>query len=241
MEEYIRDRLIKKLSLFFIMLVILVPLTTKAFNHRAKELVVGKSPDVNVNLYATERKGHLEKFRLDVNGAVQYFPFWKNVSNEAYSPQLIYNDINQNGEKELIIILTTSYGSRIIHQNVHVLHKTKTNIGDVYREVSVDNPMSTLLKTVETDITKSEAIITIGNKKNVIKIDKLDIAPKNLFPDIVTGNLIRFKVLDNELTAILGAQITPVGGYIGSFHISYELKQNRYQVKKVEFYPIELS
>ena len=81
--------------------------------------------------------------------------------------------------------------------------------GEIYREIIVDNPMAILLKNVKTKLTKSEAIINIGNERTVIELDKLGIDPENLFLDVVTGNLVRFDVLDNELTAIMGAQTSP--------------------------------
>ncbi|WP_339250105.1 hypothetical protein NSQ43_10880 [Sporosarcina sp. FSL W8-0480] len=213
----------------------LIVLMIKPVKSMSGEEVVGKIPEAYIYLYATEREGNLEKFRLEANGAIQYFPFWINVSNESYWPQLIYSDINHDGEKELIIILTKGYGTGTILQEVHVLHNTETNIGNVYREMIVDNPMAILLKNVKTKLTKSVATITIGNEKTVIKIDKLRIEPKNLFSDVVTDNLIRFEVIDNKLMAIVGAQIAPAGGYIGSFHLTYEFQNGLYECRKIEF------
>ncbi|MGG2082540.1 hypothetical protein [Lysinibacillus pakistanensis] len=37
------------------------------------------------------------------------------------------------------------------------------------------------------------------------------------------------------MTAIIGAQIAPVGGYIGSFYITYILKDKKFQLKKIKF------
>ncbi|WP_317946133.1 hypothetical protein [Sporosarcina saromensis] len=47
--------------------------------------------------------------------------------------------------------------------------------------------------------------------------------------------MIRFEVIDNQLTAIIGAQISPVGGYIGSFHITYQFENGMYEGTKIEF------
>lgn len=199
------------------------------------EKVVGNLQEDNVTLYASEREGNLEKFRLEANGINQYFPFWINVDNEAYWPQLFYKDINQDGEKELIIVLTRGYGTGLINQEVHVLQKTETNMGNVYKEMIVDNPLEILLKNVKTKLTKSSATINIGNNITDINLDKLGIDAKNIFSDIVTDNLVRFSVLNNELTAIIGAQVSPVGGYIGSFYITYEYKNGMYIVKKIDF------
>ena len=204
-------------------------------NNKTVEIVVGKLPNENLTLYATEREDYLENFRLESNGVTQYFPDWKNVSNESYWPIFFYNDINQDGKKELIIILTKGYGTGLIDQDVHVLHKTKSNAGLVYKEIIVDNPMTAILKNVRTQLKKSEATINIANEKISIKVSDLGIDPKNLFSNIVTGNLVSFDVLNNELVAIIGAQISPVGGYIGSFHVTYIFKDGMYQVKNITF------
>lgn len=231
--------------LLCVILLMEIPLDTKAFNNEndkitstqneTEEKAVGNLPEANVTLYAIEREGYLGNFQLEANGVIQHFPYWINVSNPAYWPQLFYNDINQDGKKELVVILTREYGTGLINQDIHVLHENKTNLGNVYKEVLVDNPISILLKNVKTKLTKSEAIINIGNEKTDIKIDQFGINPKQLFSDIVTENLVRYEVLDNELTAIIGAQISPVGGYIGSFHITYEYKNGMYEVKRIEF------
>ena len=150
-------------------------------------------------------------------------------------PQLVNIDINLDGKKELIVILTRGYGTGIINQEVHVLHTTETDFGDVYQEIIVDNPTAILLKNVKMELTKSKAIITIGDVKTVINLEKLGIEPRNLFTDITTVNLLRFEVIDNKLTAIVGAQVSPVGGYIGSFRITYAFKNGMYEGTNIEF------
>lgn len=231
------NRSLIRFTIFFVTLLILISLEIKALanQNETEDKIVGNLPEVNVTLYAIERDGYLENFKLKSNGGIQYYPSWINVSNEAYKPQLFYNDINSDGKKELIIILTTGYGTGIIEQNIYVLHKTKTDIGEVYKEIIVDNPMTILLKNVKTKLTKSKAIINIGNEQTIINIDELDIDPKNLFSDIVTGNIVKFNVLNDKLTAIIGAQVSPVGGYIGSFYITYTFKDGMYQLKRIKF------
>lgn len=231
------------ISIFLLLSLLTFPIGTKAYKTDNKflmqkqttEEIVGELPGTNIILYANEREGRLEKFRLEANGTIQYFPFWINVSNESYWPQLVNIDINLDGKNELIIILTRGYGTGIINQEVHVLHTTETDFGDVYQEIIVDNPTAILLKNVKMELTKSKAIITIGDVKTVIKLEELGIEPRNLFTDITTVNLLRFEVIDNKLTAIVGAQVSPVGGYIGSFRITYAFKNGMYEGTNIEF------
>jgi hypothetical protein len=250
-EGNILNRLLIRFTLLFVILLILIPIGTMALNHdtsktisiksKTKEKVVGSLPEANVTLYAVEREGDLEGFRLGIDGSVKYFPYWVNVSNKTYWPQLFYKDINKDGVNELIIVLTTGYGTGVKEQTVHVFQKTKTDVGEIYREINVDNPISILKKNVKTNLTKSKAIIIIGNKRTVVKIEKLGIVPAHLSSDVVTGNIVHFDVLENELTAIMGAQIAPAGGYIGDFYITYKFKDDIYQVGRIKFIPLENS
>ena len=179
----------------------------------------------------------LENFRLHLLSGDKYLPFWFNVSNQTYWPNTFYKDINQDGKKELIFVLTTGYGNDIVKQNVHVFHQIKTNLGNSYKEILVDNPIAIILKNVKTKLTKTEAIINIGTKKTVLKIDKIGINSKDLFPDISISNISKIEILDNKLTAIIGATISPAGGYVGDFHITYTFKDKMYQLEKIKFIP----
>ncbi|MDU1844948.1 MAG: hypothetical protein E6778_05340 [Niallia nealsonii] len=240
-------RLLTKFTVLFVILFMLIPLETYAVEkriskivtnqHKTEEILVESLPEAGINLYATEREGMLENFRLHLLSGDKYLPFWFNVSNQTYWPNTFYKDINQDGKKELIFVLTTGYGNDIVKQNVHVFHQIKTNLGNSYKEILVDNPMAIILKNVKTKLTKTEAIINIGTKKTVLKIDKIGINSKDLFPDISISNISKIEILDNKLTAIIGATISPAGGYVGDFRITYTFKDKMYQLEKIKFIP----
>lgn len=196
--------------------------------------VVASLSEANATLYAVKRDGYFEDFKLVANGSGGYFPFWRNVTNPAYAPKLFYNDINGDGKKDLIIVLTLGYGTGFLNSEAHVFQKIKSNIGEVYQEVLVDNPKAILLKNVKTKLTPHEAEVTIGNKKTIINIEKMEIKPENLFTDIYFGNIISFDVVNNELKAAMEGQISPAG-FIGAIEITYEFKDKMYQAKKVQF------
>ena len=59
---------------------------------------------------------------------------------------MYYKDINSDGSKEIIIVLTTDYGTGILEQNVHVFHNNKTNTGEAFKEVLADNPITIIQK-----------------------------------------------------------------------------------------------
>ncbi|AXN40743.1 hypothetical protein ACFWMS_28055 [Peribacillus butanolivorans] len=90
------------------------------------------------------------------------------------------------------------------------------------------------MKNVKTKLTQHEAVVSIGDKKTVINIEKFQIPPDHLFNDVAFGSIVKFDVVDNHLVASVGGQITPAM-FIGTIEISYEFKDKMYQAKKIEF------
>ncbi|MDQ0878866.1 hypothetical protein QFZ77_007525 [Paenibacillus sp. V4I3] len=215
----------------------ITPISNKA---ESKQHAVATLPEAKATLYATEREGYYEKFILQINGTNRSFPDWKNVDNPTYAPRLFFNDINHDGKKELVIVLTKDYGTGVLDTEVHVFQSTLTNTDEVYEEVLVDNPISILLKNVKTRLTAREAEIIIGDKKTLEHIEKFKISPENLFLDVAFGNIVKFSVIDNQLMVSIPGQISP-GSFIGAIVITYEYKDKMYQAKKVEYGNVEWS
>ncbi|WP_226681585.1 hypothetical protein [Sutcliffiella horikoshii] len=196
---------------------------------------VGEIEEANIKLYADVKGDYLKNFQLNFDEQRLKFPSWKNVSNQTYYPKLFYSDLNSDGLKDLVIILTLGYGTGVIEQEVHVLHDD----GEHIYEIPVQNPKEIIEKNVKTKITPSQVIITIHEEKQVkMDIKNLGIDTKDLFSSVVTANLIRYDVINNKLTAIIGAQVAPVGGYIGDFIITYRYKDDKYRLDKIDFKPI---
>lgn len=195
--------------------------TEESIVHAQTKKVVAKSEEANATLYASERKdvGWLEKFEIKIDGITYHKPYWINSNNPSYAPRILFNDINQDGRNDLVIVLIKGHGTGVLDSEVHVFHKNKTNIGEIYEEVLVDNPMAIILKNVKTKLTPKEAVVTIGDKKSVINLEKFAIPPDHLFPDIGFGSQINFDVVDNKLVASVGGQITPAM-FIGAVELT---------------------
>ena len=223
----------------------LFPLKTYAVENKNYEIainqntvvqkIVGSIQGEDITLYATEKEGELTDFKLKAKGYTYSFPRWINVSNETYYPQLLFNDIDNDGVKELIIVLTTDTGSEVAIQQVHVFNIE--NNGEVFEEILVDNPLAIINKNVKTKLTKSQATISIGNRVTKINIEKLGIVPSHMFPNVAFGSILKFEVINNTLTAKVAATISPSGGYLGDIVITYILKDNMFQAENISFAP----
>lgn len=232
----------KKILIFIIAFSLFAVLTkAKAMLNEYDE--IAKSDKAGAILYAKKTNGLYTDFKIDFHGGILSKPYWINTTNPTWAPEIIYEDINQDEKKELVIVLTQGTGTGILQQEVHVFQIQqqkfdKTQI-PVPVEVLVEDPIAIVLKNVKTELTPHKANVTIGDKPYTIDIRPYEIQPKHLFGDIYFGNLINFEVKDNQLIAQVGGQISPAGGYIGDIQITYTLKDKMYQAKSVEFKPIE--
>ncbi|WNN78209.1 hypothetical protein RKS58_10305 [Lysinibacillus capsici] len=204
---------------------------------------IAKSDKVGVTIYAKKLNGLYIDFKIDFQGSILSKPYWINTTSPTWSPEIIYEDISQDGKKELVIILTKDIGTGVLQREVHVFQTQPRKSGKTQSlipvEVPVDEPLAILLKNVKTELTPNKASINIGDKKYRVDIKPLGIQPGHLFDEIYFGNLINFEIENNQLVAKLGGQISPVGGYIGDIQITYIFKDKMYQVKSVEFIPHE--
>ncbi|KOO40345.1 hypothetical protein AMD01_21375 [Priestia koreensis] len=202
-----------------------------SFGKTSKNIVITKN---NVELSAYENNGRLMDFILKKGNKKLSFPTWKNVSNPTYSPQLLSEDINNDGLKEVIVILTTGYGSGVLFQEVHVFNENKEGLFD---EVKVEDALEIVKDNVKTNLTNSTASIIIGDKDINIDISKFPFDPQRKFENVAFGSITQYKVLNHSLVAEVSATVAPDGGYIGDISILYKLKRGTYQAGKIKFTP----
>ncbi|MFB5087003.1 hypothetical protein PGC35_07240 [Psychrobacillus sp. PGGUH221] len=224
---------ILKILAIFTLIILIVPMGIKA---STAEKVVGNLPEAELTLYATEKEGDLTNFKLTVKRQTYFFPRWLNSPNVTYYPKVYYSDINDDGRKEIVIVLTTDTGTGVIIQEPHVFHVDDN--GDLSEKL-VDNPMAIINKNVKTKLSSSKAIVSIGKENNKINIKQLDIVPSHIFKNVAIGSTLRFEVIDNKLVAKVGLTIAPAGGSIGEIHITYMFKDNMYQAKQINLIPNE--
>lgn len=195
--------------------------------------IVAKSSKEKITLYAKKIDGLYQDFKIQFRDELYSRPFWINVTNPSYSPQIYYEDIDKDKIKELIIILTKGYGTGAVDQEVYVYRYTNGLI-----EVLVDNPLAIINKNVKTKLTKKEAKLSIGNNNYVLDLSPVGIKPENIFNDVSFGGIIKYEVDKNQLIARVAAQISPAY-FIGEVIIPYEYRDKMYQAKSIDFQPYQ--
>ncbi|WP_066069691.1 hypothetical protein [Neobacillus soli] len=194
--------------------------------------MVAKSGKDDITIYAKKIDDLYYDFKIDFKGRIASRPFWMNVINPTYAPQIYYEDINKDEKKELIIILTKGYGTGALDEEVYVFEIDSNRFG----ELLVDNPLAVVLKNAKTRLTPTEGEISIGNKQYVVDISPVGIKPENVFKDIYFGGIIKYEVENNHLIARLAAQVSPAH-FIGEVIITYGYREKMYQAKSVDFQP----
>lgn len=105
--------------------------------------IIASLPSENISLYGTDKKdGSFSSIIIDINGFKKRFN-WQTLSNPTFSPIISLNDINNDGEKELIIKLTTNEGTGVYINEVHVFNLRNLT------EIEVENPLKILKKNLD--------------------------------------------------------------------------------------------
>lgn len=191
---------------------------------------VCSNPEAKARLYPfQEINGMYDGFILEVNGNRQYFN-WKNVSNPTFAPRIIFTDINQDDEEELIIILTTGTGTGVHIEDIHVLNP------GTFTEFEVEAPAEIVKQNIVTGIAcdgdQVVIHIKIGDEETTVYKDK-DYAAA-WFDSVSVGDNLHHEVIDNKLVVKMGVQASPAG-FVGEIEATYVFENGKYRVKSITY------
>ncbi len=194
--------------------------------------IVSKNSKENITLYAKKMDSLYRGFKIDFKGGIYTRPFWNSETNPTYAPQIFYNDINQDNRAELVITLTTGYGTGLLLEDVYVFDTVDNRL----IEEIVDHPLTILKKNVKTKLTADKAEIILNDKIWTVDLSPFELKPDNLFDDISFGSIVDYEVINNRLMVRVSGQVSPAM-FVGDVIITYEYGQNMYQAKTIDFIP----
>ncbi len=184
-----------------------------------------------------ETDGSYKGFILEIKGERKYFD-WENTVNPTYAPKMLYDDINNDGKNELIIILTIGTGTGVHIEKTHVIDL------DNFMEYEVVNPLDIISQNVETSIIHEDENVTIsviinGQVFNVI-LDENYISNDDWAEKVIFKNIIKYSIEDSKLKAIVSAQVSPTV-FVGDIVITYKLEDNKYVMDELNYVPYEFN
>ncbi len=129
---------------------------------------------------------------------------WVNVSNPSFYPAIATADVNNDGKKEIIVVLTKATGTEVNQQEIHVLDSN-------LKELSIEDPLEFIKNKVSSAITEENEQVNVlveYNGKTVEKTYKSSDATL-WFKNVHFGSIVNYKVENNKITATIPGQVSP--------------------------------
>ncbi len=153
-----------------------------------------------------ENNGMYEEITIETKDNQKTFQ-WRNVTNPTYVPIKYIADVNNDNKDEIIIILTTGYGTGVHVQDIHILNLENLT------EIFIEDPIEAINSTV------TSSIIADGNKVNVeVKWDNQTIEKTYdksyaglWFEKVAFGSHVEYEVENNRIVAKVSCAISPAG------------------------------
>lgn len=183
----------------------------------APSSLLSESSDKKVSIYGIKEEGDLfSSLEIVINGDKRTFD-WRNVTNPSFYPQISVIDLNEDGEEEIVIVLTKATGTGIHDSEVHVL---KTD----FTEIPVSNPTNFLQEKIQVELEKDkekevrEYTIVADGQKHIFKFNESD--ANQWYEKPTFQNILRYGIKDQELIAEIPIQISE-GNYLGDAIVKY--------------------
>lgn len=177
-------------------------------------------------LYALQEKdGVYSPLLVEHEGQFAVFN-WNNVTNPTYKPQILSQDLTGDGANEIMIILTTGYGTGAKTEEPHILLDMK--------EIPIADPLESIKKRVQSRVTAEQVVISIDNETITIPRNEIPVDPSMIFRSLGTGSIITFDLQGNGLRSHIPAQLSPAH-FLGEFVLTYQFMKDRFEVSTIEF------
>ncbi len=116
-------------------------------------------PEDGIYLYGVEPKGMI----LYQSGKGTYFD-WPGLTPRFVLPEMLYDDLDNNGKKELSVVLCTMTGTGVKVKDLHVLTVKKADTNPTYKKY-------TLLGKDTNELVKEELTSTLDGEEKKLKIE----------------------------------------------------------------------
>ncbi|HEY2495323.1 MAG TPA: stalk domain-containing protein [Paenibacillus sp.] len=156
-----------------------------------------------------------------------------NVINPSYAPEILLADVNGDGKDEIVIILTTGYGTGVYQSEVRVLE------GNTGHGIHTENALSVFSKQFSEGNLTAKGIEFDLNKQHILIPDaEVSAVYKDGNQKIEVGSIIRYEVENNILKATTAVPRL-FSDYAGELQVQYVFKDNVLQGGTASFIPYE--
>lgn len=199
-------------------------------------VLLASLPDDQIYIYGDKNDfnttGGYDGLYLSINGVNRYYE-WMNIEKDSFLPELILKDINGDGKKELVVILTIGEGTGVNRKTIHVINPQN------FVETNVTDPLDIIEKYTDTSIVHENGSVTVtvqvNGKDSVVTLPE-DYAQEWGEEKAWFGSIVTYEVDGSMLKAIVPAQIS-ITVFSGEIEITYAFDGSQYVMKSIEYIP----
>jgi len=189
--------------------------------------MIAESDDKTVHITGTKtNEGTYDHLRIETAAFSRSMPGY-NVTNPTYAPQIFQEDVNGDGNHEIVVILTTGYGTGVYRSDV-VVYNSK---GD---RIPVEDADTAFLKQFSGSFTGQGLSLNVYGQSYQVPYALIltDRQHLNARPQI--GSIMQFSAADGVLTATTAVQISPAE-FLGDLTFTYSFKNGQLQAGDATF------
>lgn len=163
---------------------------------KAEDVIISSPENTNSDVYT--------RLTVQVGKLNKTFP-WKNVTNPSYHPAVHVADVDDDGQNEIIIILTSSYGTGLNEQEIHVLNKEDLS------ELMLEDPLLAIKDRVTSQIIHDQDQIKVAVETAGVKVERTYTESDAVLwnEEVGFGSIIGYSVNDNVITATVPGSVSP--------------------------------
>ncbi|OZB94789.1 stalk domain-containing protein [Paenibacillus sp. XY044] len=190
-----------------------------------KQIPFAQSDDKKIQISGdVGETGTYDNLTLTTETFSRHIPGY-NVANLGYAPIIERTDLTGDGKKDIVIILTTGYGTGVYASNPLVYTETADSI-------PVEDAYTAFLKQFSSKVTDKQIELDIHGERTVIPVSKLQSGPVKFPPGI--GSVMYYTLEGNTLKATTAVQVSPAE-FIGDLALSYTFKNGLLQAGEAQF------
>lgn len=194
-------------------------------------------PNITLLPMKVGKHDYIEGMKLQISGKTYSFPEWKGLWGTSYKPKMYAEDISGDGHKRIIVVNTLGYGTGMFSQEATVWNPV------TMKEEQIDSLKKIVEENIESTVKADKNQIQIslqikGNKEPITQVIKEPYASEmNLNDGLGFGAWERYEVKGKKLIMRATANYS-ITSPAGELIVTYQYKDNKYQVGKIEYEPL---
>lgn len=208
--------------------------TTDIIIRSKDEVVLAESEGITL-IANNEIDGMYKDMIVETKDKINSFPSWANVTNPTYIPTINVADVDDDGKDEVIIVLTTGYGTGVGKREIHIL-----NMEDL-SEISIENPFEAINKKITSNINENEGKVNVTVKWDGKVIEESYYAIEDSvswFDEVTFGSHIYYDIVDNKIMTTISGAVShsrfPIQAFLG---YNSDLKIDTITIELYHIYP----